>query len=420
MNRPDPHTGVRRRILSVVLALAVVSCGPVPAPPAAHGLSEARLERLTAAMARSVAAGEVAGLVTFVARRGQVAHHEAFGHQDREAGIAMARDSIFRIASMTKAVTSVAAMMLMEEGRLLLNDPVSKFIPEFAHAAVMGATPDERVPLRRAITVRDLLTHTAGLSYGTGPLEATYKDAHVYSWYFADKAEPIGDTMARLATLPLVAQPGERWVYGFATDVLGVVVERASGLTLDAFFRTRIFEPLGMTDTSFYLPGEKRGRLAAVYSAGAAGLTRAPDAWIGQGAYVDGPRMSFSGGAGLLSTAADYGRFLQMLLNGGALDGVRLLSPTTVTLMTSDHVGAVYDPTGGTGFGLGFEAVEHVGRAGQPSSAGEYSWGGAYFTEYWVDPANDIVAVFMAQLLPARATPVRNRFRALVYQAIVN
>ncbi|MDP1571159.1 MAG: serine hydrolase domain-containing protein [Vicinamibacterales bacterium] len=413
---------IRSLVLPASLTLGLVTataCAPASPTVNDEGVSSARLQRLSSAMQRAVNDGELAGLVTLVAHRGRIAHHEAFGHLDREAGVAMGRDAIFRIASMTKPVTSVAAMMLMEEGRLLLNDPVRKFLPAFEQTTVMGATPGDRVAARRPITVRDLLTHTAGVSYGTGPLEALYKQHDLYYWYFAHRAEPIGETMTRLAALPFAAQPGERWVYGFGTDILGAVVEQASGQTLDAFFEERIFAPLGMRDTSFYLPPEKRSRLAAVYSSDADGLTRAPEAWIGQGDYVEGPRQSFSGGAGLLSTAGDYARFLQMLLNGGELEGARLLSPTTVALMTSDHVGTLYDTSGGLGFGLGFETVEHVGRAGRPSSAGEYSWAGAYFTEFWVDPAHEVVAVFMAQLLPARSVPVRDRFRALVYQAIV-
>ena len=410
-----------RLLATLALLLTIVACGPGAGgtvEPA--GLSPDRLERLSTAMQRAVDEGEIAGIVTLVAHRGRTAHHEAFGHLDREAGTAMPRDAIFRIASMTKAVTSVAAMMLMEEGRLLLTDPVARFIPAFQQTTVIGDTPETSVPARRPITIRDLMTHTAGLSYGGGQLEPVYKAHDLYFWYFAHRPEPIGASVERLAALPFAAQPGERWVYGFGTDVLGAVVERASGQPLDEFLRTRIFEPLGMTDTSFYLAEEKRSRLAVVYSAGPDGLTRAPEEWIGQGDYVTGPRASFSGGAGLLSTASDYARFLQMLLNGGELDGTRLLSPTTVALMTSDHVGTLYDPRGGLGFGLGFEVVEHVGRAGRPAAAGEYSWAGAYFTEFWVDPAHEVVAVFMSQLLPSGGSQVRNRFRALVYQAIVD
>jgi CubicO group peptidase (beta-lactamase class C family) len=274
------------------------------------------------------------------------------------------------------------------------------------------------VPARREITIRDLMTHTAGLSYGTGPLEAQYKAANVHMWNFADKDEPIGTTIERLATLPFASQPGERYIYGFGTDVLGVVVERASGLSLDEFFRRRIFEPLKMVDTSFYVPRDKTSRFATVYSTGSSGMTRAPEPGRGQGDYVNGPRRSFSGGAGLLSTASDYARFLQMLLNGGELDGTRLLGPKSVELMTSNHVGALYQE-GRFGFGLGFEIVEHVGRSGRPGSVGEFGWGGAYYTKFWVDPVEKIVAVFMTQLLPSAGPALQDQFRVLVSQAIV-
>jgi CubicO group peptidase (beta-lactamase class C family) len=237
-------------------------------------------------------------------------------------------------------------------------------------------------------------------------------------WYFADKNEPIGVTMERLASLPQASQPGERWVYGYATDLLGAVVEKASGMTLDEFFRTRIFEPLKMVDSCFYLPESKTNRFATVYSYAATGLTRAPNPGRGQGDYVTGPRKSFSGGAGVLSTANDYARFLQMLLNGGELDGVRLLSPKSVQMMTSNQVGDLYQE-GRFGFGLGFEIVEHVGRSGRPGSVGEFSWGGAYYTKFWVDPVEKIVAVFMTQLLPSGGGRLQEQFRMLVNQSIV-
>jgi CubicO group peptidase (beta-lactamase class C family) len=415
--------------VAVLLALAVGlgAEGMPPAKPEAVGISSERLRRLSSVMKRYVDDGRIAGVVTLVARGGRVAHLEAFGQADREANAPMRTDTIFRIASMSKAVTSVAAMMLVEEGRLGLSDPVSRYIPGFKKTTVLVApppgavpgTPVSAVPAKREINVRDLLTHTSGISYGSGAAEVQYKAANVFGWYFADKAEPVSAAIDRLAALPFEAQPGEKYVYGFSTDVLGVVVEKASGLTLDQFFRTRIFEPLGMTDTHFYLPPEKKGRLAAVYAAkeGAA-LERAPDAGTGQGAYVDGPRQGFSGGAGLLSTARDYARFMQALLDGGALDGVRILSPKTVELMTSNHVGSL-ENEGRTGFGLGFEVVEHLGRAGRYGSVGEFGWGGAYYTSYWADPQEQLVALFMAQLVPSGGLDLQGRFRTLVYQSIV-
>jgi CubicO group peptidase (beta-lactamase class C family) len=274
------------------------------------------------------------------------------------------------------------------------------------------------VPAKRPITIRDLLTHTAGIGYGAGPAEPQYKAANVYMWYFADKAEPIATTIDRLAGLPFDSQPGEKYVYGFNTDILGVVVEKASGMSLDEFLKTRVFQPLKMVDTSFYLPVDKRSRLAAVYSMVDGKIVRAPDEGMGQGAYVDGPRQSYSGGAGVLSTASDYARFLQMMVNGGELDGVRVLGPKTVELMTSNHVGTLFNE-GRSGFGLGFEVIEHVGRAGVPGSVGLFSWGGAYHTDFWGDPKEQVVAVLMEQLLPSGNSDLHGKFRALVYQAIV-
>jgi CubicO group peptidase (beta-lactamase class C family) len=423
---------IARNMLTVLILLTCVA--PVPlaaqalpaATPASVGVSGERLNRLSSTLQQFVDQGRAAGIVTIVVRQGKVVEFEAFGKRDVESNAPMQKDTIFRIASMSKAITSVAAMILMEEGKLLLNDPVSKFISSFAKTTVMVApppgallgTPVSVVPAKRPITVRDLLTHTAGIGYGAGPAEAQYKAANVHMWYFADKAEPIATTIDRLAALPFDAQPGEKYVYGFNTDVLGVVVEKASGMSLDEFIRTRILQPLKMVDTHFYLPPEKRGRLATVYSMVDGKLTRAPEAGMGQGAYVEGPRQSFSGGAGLLSTASDYARFLQMLLNGGELDGVRLLSPTTVALMTSSHTGSLFNE-GRTGFGLGFEVVEHLGRSGEPGSVGLFSWGGAYHTDFWADPKEQVAAVLLTQLLPAGGSDLHGKFRALVYQTIV-
>jgi CubicO group peptidase (beta-lactamase class C family) len=225
--------------------------------------------------------------------------------------------------------------------------------------------------------------------------------------------------MERLPALPFDAQPGEQFVYGYNTDILGAVIEKASGMRLDEFMRARIFEPLKMPDTSFFLPPAKRDRLATVYSAnGRGGIARAPDGGTGQGDFVDGPGTCFSGGAGLLSTATDYGRFLQMLLNGGELDGVRVISPKFVELMSTNHVGSLY-AEGNLGFGLGFEIVEHVGRAGRPGSVGAYGWGSAYYSTYWIDPQEKLVAIFFTQLLPATGVDLQDKFRYLVYQSIV-
>lgn len=393
--------------------------------PEAVGLSSERLGRVRQTMQQAIDQQRAAGIVTLVARRGKVVQFESYGKLDIERGAPMTTDAIFRIASMSKAVTSVAALMLMEEGRLLLSDPVSKYIPAFKQTTVIvppapgsaAGAPYGVVPAKRAITIRDLLTHTAGISYGDNAAVERYKAAGTHMWYCADKNETIAALIDRLAALPFDAQPGEKWVYGFNTDVLGVVVERASGLSLDQFFQTRIFAPLKMVDSSFYLPVEKRPRLATVYSRTADALQRAPDPGMGQGDYVEGPRRCFSGGAGLLSTASDYARFLQMLLNGGELDGVRLLAPKTVQLATTNHVGALYE-NGTLGFGLGFEVVEDIGRAGRLSSVGEFSWSGAYYTQFWVDPREQIVGVLMTQLRPNGGADLQPKFKNLVYQAI--
>jgi CubicO group peptidase (beta-lactamase class C family) len=420
-----------RRLLAVLLAAALrvplLAQGLPAGSPAAAGIAPERLARLDAAFRDAVAEKRIAGAVVWVARAGRTVDFEAFGFLDAEKKTPMPKDAIFRIASMSKAVTTVAALMLLEEGRLTLDAPVSRYVPSFAKTAVFvppakdapAGAPGQVVPAKRPITIRDLMTHTAGISYGTGALEERYKAAGAWWWYLADKDETLASFVDRLATLPFEAQPGERFVYGFATDVLGRVVEVASGRSLDAFLEERIFRPLKMPDTSFFLPKEKAGRLATVYGRSETGtLARAPEeGWAGQGAYVDGPRKCLSGGAGLLSTAADYGRFLQMLLNGGVLDGARLLSPKTVALATSNLVGTLYDE-GRLGWGLGFEVTEKVGPAGRLDSPGAYGWGSAYYPRYFVDPSEKLVAFFLTQLIPAGDYDLHKRFRTLVYQSI--
>ena len=415
-------------VLALVLAGPACAQGLPAGTPAAVGIAPERLARLDAAFREAVAERKIAGAVVFVARGGRTVDFEAFGFLDAEMKLPMPKDAIFRIASMSKAVTTVAALMLVEEGRLTLDAPVSRYIPSFAKTTVFvpppkdapAGAPGHVVPAKRPITIRDLMTQTAGISYGTGDLVERYKAANAYWWYLADKDEALASFVDRLATLPFEAQPGERFVYGFSTDVLGRVVEVVSGQGLDTFFTTRIFRPLKMPDTSFFLPQEKRGRLATVYGLSEAGsIVRGPEkGWAGQGDYTDGPRKCLSGGAGLLSTAADYGRFLQMLLNGGTLDGVRLLSPKTVELATSNLDGTLYDE-GRLGFGLGFEVTEKVGPAGRLDTPGAYGWGSAYYPRYFVDPREKLVAFFLTQLIPAGDYDLHRRFRTLVYQSIV-
>jgi CubicO group peptidase (beta-lactamase class C family) len=301
----------------------------------------------------------------------------------------------------------------------LLSDPVSKYIPAFEKSTVLTASDSMPSPAARRMTIRDLLTHTAGVSYGTEQHVAKqYETAGFTAWYFADRREHIGQWIERLAALPFVAHPGDRFVYGYSTDILGHVIEKIAGMTLDEFLRARIISPLKMIDTHFYLPQAKAGRLATVYGRTGGELTRGPDEHPGQGRYITGPRAAFSGGAGLLSTATDYARFLQMLLNGGELDGVRLLSPQTVRLMTADHVGERYGVPG-RGFGLGFETIEDLGASGRYGSEGEFGWGGAYFSRYWVDPKEKLVVVFLSQLLPSGGSDLQEKVRVLVNQAIV-
>lgn len=397
-----------------------------PKPRIEAGFATDRLARIDQMMQRYVDQNQIAGAVGLVMRDGRIVYERAVGWADKEAGRRMTTDAIFRIASQSKAVTSTAIMILMEEGKLALEDPVSRYIPTFARTTVTSQSDTGRVtvPAKRPIRIRDLLTHTAGISYGTDPIVAPLYAAKGLGpaagqgWYTADKNEPICTTMERLGTLPFVAQPGAAWVYGYNTDILGCVVERASGIPLDQFIRTRITEPLGMKDTFFFIPPEKRQRLTAVYVADSTGrVHRAQNGPLGQGDYVEGPRRNFSGGAGLLSTARDYARFLQMLLNGGELDGARILSPKTVDVMTSNQVGTLYNWIPGQGFGLAFYTIDRVGADGL-ASVGSWGWSGAYSTMYKVDPKERLVMTFMIQQFPYGAEAAA-RFPTLVYQALV-
>lgn len=429
-----PAGRVRRASRAGMLALAFAAgCAP-PAhgPRAAAGepsaVSASAFSRLDSVMRAYTSSGRAAGVVTLVAVDGRVVHHAAHGVSDLATGEPLQPDAIFRIASQTKAITSVAAMMLVERGTLSPADPVSRYIPEFRETMVASAAADSLrlEPARREITIRDLLTHTSGISHGTEPLLADrYSGAGFRSWYFAGAARPLGEMAAALADLPFADHPGRRWVYGLSTDVLGAVVERASGRSLDDFFRERIFRPLGMRDTHFFLPREDRHRLTAVHSIEPDGtIRRAPTAGpTGQGEYVEGPRVAFSGGAGLVSTARDYARFLQMLLRGGELDGARILRPETVAEMTRNQVGDLYVAPG-YGFGLGFEVkLQPGGPAGWEvpgrASVGSYGWGGAYHSSFWVDPEHRLIAIFLTQHVPATGLDLRERFRDLVYDAIV-
>ena len=417
---------VPMRTVAVVLALSLTAPLAAQAPRTSpHGTFDpARAAVIDRALQRYVDSDRVAGIVALAMQDGQVVYEKAFGWADKEAGRRMTTDTIFRIASQSKALTSAAIMQLIEEGALTLNTRVGTLIPSFTRTSV--AVANERgvvtqVPARRAITVRDLLTHTAGISYGTEPtVSAIYQDkglgpAAGSGWYTADKDEAVCDTMERLGALPFVAQPGDAWVYGYNTDILGCLVEKASGMPLDAYLRERITTPLGMKDTQFFLPAAQRERLAAVYASADGKYVRAPEGARGQGSYVDGPRRNFSGGAGLLSTARDYARFLEAMRRGGTLDGARVLSPLAVKLMSTNQVGTLHSSTG-LGFGLGFETVDRFGANGM-SHEGAFGWGGAYGSMYRVDPDARLVMALMIQLIP-NTTDIGQVFPSLVYQAL--
>ncbi len=391
-----------------------------------HGFSVTRLARIDSLLEQTVREGRITGAVALVLRDDRVVYERAVGWADKEAGRRMPPDALFRIASQTKALTSVAALMLVEDGRLSLADPVSRFLSSFqrTQVATRSDTGTVLTPARRPITVRDLLTHTAGISYGTDPQVAARYQAKLLGpaagsgWYTADKDEPVCETMDRLGTLPFVAQPGDAFVYGYNTDILGCIVERASGEPLDVFIRTRLTGPLGMSHTFFFVPPTIRERLSAVYMSDSTGHSvRAPDGSRGQGHYVDGPRRNFAGGAGLVSTARDYARFLQMIAHRGMWNGQYLLAPHTVRLMTTNQVGTLRSSSG-LGFGLGFETTDRYGANGL-ASEGAFGWGGAYGSTYLVDPVEGLIIVFMIQQLP-NSSDIGARFRTLVYQALLD
>jgi CubicO group peptidase (beta-lactamase class C family) len=420
------------RIPVVATAALLLSAPALAAQPAraiaraSTGFSAERVARIDRFLQQYVDSNRIGGAVALVIRDGQVAYQRVVGWNDRESRRPMTADALFRIASQSKAITSTAILMLVEEGKIALNDPVSRFIPAYARTTVASRADSGRtvLPARRRITIHDLLTHTAGISYGGEPFVAAQYEAKGLGpaagngWYTADKSEPVCETMERLATLPFVSQPGEAFVYGYNTDILGCVVERASGLPLDEFVRTRITGPLGMNDTYFFVPPAKASRLVTLYMNDSTGrIARAPEGSRGQGHYVEGPRRNFSGGAGLVSTARDYGRFLQMVLNRGELDGARILSPRTVDLMTTNQTATLFSQTG-TGFGLGFETVDRLGAQGM-YSVGSFGWGGAYGSTYMVDPVERLIVVFMINQMPLRAD-VASKFPTLVYQALTD
>ena len=400
---------------------------PAPAPPTV-GVSSERLERLHQGMQAFVDRHDTGGIVTLIARDGKVVDVHASGFQDVENRTPMKTDTIFRIASMSKPITSVAVMMLYEEGRLLLTDPVSKYIPAFKSSVVMGAD-GATTPARRGITIRDLLSHRSGITYGflnNGPVGTAYRKEGVVDGLTVMPTN-LAEAIDRLAAAPLVSQPGAAWNYSLSTDVLGRVVEVLSGKSFDVFLRERIFTPLGMTDTSFEVADAKWPRFATAYAPDGAGGIRPMKDPESFGNAVFSPGVSykpgkkyFSGGAGLTSTASDYARFCQMLLDGGAAGSTRLLGPKTIELMTANHTSDL-PPVGGllgtgTGFGLGFQVTTDTAATQTMGSNGLYGWSGIYGTVFWIDPKEKLVAIMMVQRYPG--SPVAAAFRPLVYQAL--
>jgi len=422
-----------RKIISVLLGFLVLSvlaaAQDLPAAkPESVGLSSERLARIDTAVQRSIDDKRVAGAVTLVVRHGKVAWFKAQGMADREAGKAMPTDALFRICSMTKPITSVAVMMLYEEGRFLLDDSVSKYLPEFKNLQVFvkpASGQPYTIPATKEITIRDLLRHTSGITYNwNDDLGPMYEKAGVANGLLQYDGT-IGDSVKHLAGLPLLFNPGDRFEYSLGVDVLGRLVEVISGKPLDEFFRTRIFEPLGMKDTYFYPPDNKLDRLATAYTYyPEKGLNRFPDTPIREGAFVysadypsRGPKKLFAGGAGLVSTAMDYARFCQMMLDDGKVGGTHLLSRKTVELMTHDQLGKI-SPDMGFGLGFGIDGVK--GPLTELGSVGEYRWGGFFYTEFTIDPKEQMIVVFMAQLHPAGDLTLNRQVNELAYQAIID
>ncbi len=418
------------RLIFSFIALLLISSSLVAADfsrvrPERLGMSSQRLARLDSVLKSYVEDGRLAGQVVLVLRNGRIAYSATNGMRNLEQELPMTADTIFRIASQTKAIVSTGIMILHERGQLDISHPLSRYFPEWKDmqvAVTNGRGGYDLEPAERAITLRHLLTHTGGMSYGTGPAADAWATAGFQGWYFANKNEPIGESIARMAALPLDAHPGETWIYGYNTDILGAVIEKASGTDLYSFLRSEILDPLGMNDTHFYLPQAKADRLAVVYQPKAGGgveAIAATDGMRSQGLYVNGPRTSFSGGAGLLSTANDYASFLQMTLNGGELNGNRILSRKTIELMTTNHLGDIPFRSG-QGFGLGFSVVTDLGTRGTLGSEGEYGWGGAYHSTYWVDPVEDLVVVYLTQIIPNGGIDDYAKLRSGIYQAIID
>jgi len=391
--------------------------------PLSAQVSDVRLTRIDNMINQAVDSGWIAGAVGFIARDGKIVYNKAFGMSDVEKKTVMHTDDIFRIASQTKAITSVAVMMLFEEGKFLLDDPISKYIPEFANPVVLDKFNEKdstytTVKANREITIRDLLTHTSGIDYagiGSPHMNAIYAKAGIPTGFVSEKIV-LGDKIRKLGKLPLVHQPGERFTYGLNVDVLGYLVEVLSGETLDQYFHKHIFEPLGMSDTYFYLPSDKTNRLVNVATEDKNHhLTNASSDFVN---YPIANGTYFSGGAGLSSTVKDYAIFLQMMLNNGSYNGKTLLARHTVELMTTNQIGDI--SLGLNKFGLGFEITTANGEKKLGMSEGSFSWGGYFATNYWADPKEKLVGLIFMQQSPFRHGEIPEKFKALVYQSLSN
>ena len=391
------------------------------------GMSAERLSRLDRMFEQAVAEGDVPGVVALVARHGKIVYYQAFGLADNASGRALKRDDIFRIASQTKAITSTAVMMLWEEGKFRLDDPISKYIPEFKNPQVLdtydAADKYTTKPAKSEITIRHLLTHTSGLGYGEIDGDARFKEIYRHAGIidaFTTKAVTIGDNVKKLAKLPLHHNPGEKFTYSEGLDVLGYLIEIASGMPFDAFLRQRLFDPLAMHDTWFYLPEAKAARLVPVQRPKDGQWERFPVTWYDPEYPVTGARMFFAGGAGLSSTAEDYATFLQMYLNGGELGGKRILSRKTVETIMANQVGELLGGrTGATHYGLAFGVLTETGQAqGGKGSAGTFEWGGYFNTQYFADPREQVLGVLMKQTQGTSRDRTSELFRLLVMQAI--
>jgi len=405
---------------------AVLAQSEISGDPAETGFIADRLDRIDDAINAEIAAGRIPGAVALVARNGKVVYHKSFGYSDVDSKTPMRNDNIFRIASMSKAITSVAVMRLYEKGKFLLNDPVAKYIPEFSDPKVVSEIDDDgvilsTVPAAGPIKIIDLLTHSSGISYPLmhSDLYKAYRDAGIIDG-FTSRDIKLAAQMKLLAEEPLLFEPGTKTAYGLSTDLLGYLVEVVSGRSLDQYLAEEIFEPLRMHDTYFYLPPDKAGRLVTLYANvdGRLVVSKGDESNVilDDPLYpITGARSYFSGGAGLSSTAGDYARFLQMLLNGGELDGARILSRKSVELMHTPRVD--WDGDEVPDMSLGFSVVTDLGKRGELGSVGSYSWGGVFYTSYWVDPSENLIGVFMSQVLPANSD-ISDKFNMLVYQAL--